>query len=229
MAPEPLELEPALPEPAQPELELLPALPEPEPEPAPPEPEPEPAPPEPAPPPAPRVSAPQPPPAPVRAPARSELAAPQLLHPEPPRPRRKIPIVAIVGGVALLAVVAVAVVVSLGKREGATSPAADSARAAVPAVPIAPAARTDSLAPSAQPAEEIGYVRIRGDLPDDAIIWLDGRRMPGRIFQASPGGHGLEIETGEFEPWETRITVRVRDTLRVDVELLLKTPTDSLR
>ena len=165
----------------------------------------------------------------MRAPAWSEPAAPQLLHPEPPRPRRKIPIVAIVGGVALLAVAAVVVVMSMGKREGTTSSAADSARAAVPAVPIAPSARPDSLAPSAPLAAEVGYVRIRGDLPEDAIIWLDSRRMPARLFQASPGGHGLEIETGEFEPWETQITVRAGDTLRVNVELMLKPPSDSLR
>jgi hypothetical protein len=75
----------------------------------------------------------------------------------------------------------------------------------------------------------VGYVRVRGDLPEDAIIWLDGRRMPTRLFQASPGGHGLEIETGEFEPWETRIRVPVGDTLRVFVELTLKTPSDSLQ
>jgi len=133
-----------------------------------------------------------------------------------------------VGGVALLAVAAVVVVVTMGRREGTASPAADSARAAAPAAPIAPSARADSMAPSAPLAPEVGYVRVRGDLPEDAIIWLDGRRMRSRLFQASPGGHGLEVETGEFEPWEIQITVRVGDTLRVDVELVLKTPTDSL-
>ena len=143
------------------------------------------------------------------------------------------------GGVALVGVAAVVAVVSMGKREEAAPPpaaAADSARAAAPAPPpaladsIAPSGpRADSIAPSAPPlAAEVGFVRIRGDLPEDAIIWLDGRRMPGKVFQASPGGHGLEIETGEFQPWETRITVRTGDTLRVNVELMLKTPTDSL-
>jgi serine/threonine-protein kinase len=234
-----LELEPALPEPARPEPEPEPALPELELMPVLPEPAQPPAarvsapqpPPEPARPPAPRVSAPQPQREPVRPPARSGPAVIQEPPSEPPRARRKIPIVAIVGGVALLAVAAVVAVVTMGKREGTAGPAAapaDSARAAVPAVPIAPAARPDSAAPSAPAAEEVGYVRIRGDLPEDAIIWLDGRRMPGKVFQASPGGHGLEIETGEFEPWETRITVRTGDTLRVNVELMLKTPTDSL-
>jgi hypothetical protein len=119
----------------------------------------------------------------------------------------------------------------MGKREETARPgaaAADSARAAAPAAPIAPSARADSMAPSAPLAPEVGYVRVRGDLPEDAIIWLDGRRMRARLFQASPGGHGLEVETGEFEPWEIRIMVRVGDTLRVDVELVLKTPTDSL-
>ena len=126
------------------------------------------------------------------------------------------------GGVALLAVVAVVAVVSMGKREETALPsaaAADSARAAAP---------TEPIAPSAPPAAEVGYIRVRGDLPEDAIIWLDSRRMPARLFQASPGGHDLEIETGEFEPWETRITVRAGDTLRVTVDLVLKTPSDSL-
>ena len=183
--------------------------------------------PEPAPPPAPRVSAPQPPPEPVHPPRRSEPAAPTEPPSEPPRPRRRIPIVAIVGGVALVGVAAVVAVVSMGKREETARPpaAADSARTAA-----ADSARAAApIAPSAPPAVEVGYVRVRGDLPEDAIIWLDGRRMPTRLFQASPGGHGLEIETGEFEPWETRITVRVGDTLRVAVELVLKTPSDSLQ
>jgi len=218
--PPPLVVEPVVPallelelEPALPELELVPALPEP------------------APPPAPRVSAPQSPPAPVRSPAWLEPAAHQEPPSEPPRPRRRIPIVAMVGGVALVGVAAVVVVVSMGKREGTARPAAaaaDSAPAAAPAAPIAPSARADSMAPPAPLAAEVGYVRVRGDLPEDAIIWLDGRRMPAKLFQASPGDHGLEIETGEFEPWETRITVRAGDTLRVNVELMLKTPTDSL-
>jgi len=116
----------------------------------------------------------------------------------------------------------------MGKREEPArpaAPAADSARTAA-----ADSARAAApVAPSVPPAVELGYVRIRGDLPDDAIIWLDGRRMPTRLFQASPGGHGLEVETGEFEPWETQITVRVGDTLRVYVELVLKTPSDSLQ
>jgi hypothetical protein len=189
--------------------------------------------PEPAPPPAPRVSAPQLQSELVRAPERLEPeapAAPQEPPSEPPRSRRRIPIVAIVGGVALVGVVAVVAVVSMGKREGTARPAAAAADTAPAAAPLAPSAPADTIAPSAPPlAAEVGYVRVRGDLPDDAIIWLDGRRMPARLFQASPGGHGLEVETGEFEPWETRITVRVGDTLRVYVELTLSTPSDSVR
>jgi type II secretory pathway pseudopilin PulG len=140
-----------------------------------------------------------------------------------------------VGGVALVGVAAVVAVVSMGKREDTARPAtaaADSARTAADSARTAAAdsARTAApIAPSAPPAAALGYVRIRGDLPDDAIIWLDGRRMPTRLFQASPGGHGLEVETGEFEPWETQITVRVGDTLRVNVELVLKPPSDSLQ
>jgi len=223
-APAPVREEQVRPAPPPP----IPAPPPPKPALAPPPPKPAPAPP----PPAPRVSAPQSPPAPVRSPAWLEPAAHQEPPSEPPRPRRRIPIVAIVGGVALVGVAAVVVVVSMGKREGTARPAAaaaDSARTAAPAAPIAPSARADSMAPSAPLAAEVGYVRVRGDLPEDAIIWLDGRRMPAKLFQASPGGHGLEIETGEFEPWETHITVRAGDTLRVNVDLMLKTPSDSLR
>jgi serine/threonine-protein kinase len=239
---------PPMPAPAPPPVPRVsaPQPPPPKPAPAPPPvprvsaPQPPPPRPAPAPPPVPRVSAPHPPPEPVRSPAWLEPAALQEPPSEPPRPRRRIPIVAIVGGVALVGVAAVVAVVSMGKREEAAPPpaaAADSARAAAPAPPpaladsIAPSGpRADSIAPSAPPlAAEVGFVRIRGDLPEDAIIWLDGRRMPARLFQAPPGGHGLEIETGEFEPWESRIRVRVGDTLRVNVELVLKAPSDSLR
>ena len=226
--PVPLMPAPAPPKPAPP----MPAPPPPIPAPPPPAPvppapkpaaAPPPPPPKPEPPPAPKVSAPSPQPAPpaprepVSLPVLSEPAAVQ----EPPS-RRRIPIVPIVGGVALVAVAAVLAVVFMGKREKSASPAAaaaDTARPEAPAVPTAPSA------PVVAPA--VGYVRVSGDLPDDAIIWLDEIQMRGRLFQASPGEHDLEVETAEFQPWKTTITARAGDTLRVLVELELKVPSDS--
>ena len=201
--PPPLVVQPVAP--ALPELELEPAIPEPAPSPAP------------------RVSVPSPRPAapaphePASSPAVSEPAAAQE-----PRSRRRIPIVPIVGGVALVGVAAVLAVVFMGKREKSARPAAaaaDTARPEAPAVPTAPSA--PAVAPT------VGYVRVSGDLPDDAIIWLDEIQMRGRLFLASPGEHDLEIETAEFQPWATTITVRAGDTLRVRVELELKVPSDS--
>lgn len=183
----------------------------------------EPAIPEPAPPPAPKVSAPSPQPAPPA--PREPVSSPVLSEPaaaQEPRTRRRIPIVPIVGGVALVGVAAVLAVVFMGKREKSARPAAvaaDTARPAAPAVPTAPAA--PAVAPT------VGYVRVSGDLPGDAIIWLDEIQMRGRLFQASPGEHDLQIETAEFKPWATTITVRAEDTLRVRVELELKVPSDS--
>ena len=208
----------------------------------------------PPPPAAPRPAAPAPPapPQPVRAPEWSEPAA--AAEPRPPgrprpdtfagleessrplrgpepslqRPRRRIPVVPIAGGVAVLAVAAVLTVVFTGKREGsarAAAAAADSARAKARADSIAKA-RADSIATYA-PTPTVGWVRVSGDLPDDVILWLDSKQMSDTIFQASPGTHNLEVETGEFQPWETRIRVRAGDTLRVNVELVLKPPPDS--
>ena len=143
----------------------------------------------------------------------------------------------IAGGVALVGVVAVVAVVSLGRQEGparAAAAAADSAPSAVPragpAVPGAvPAAPANSAVPAApQPAAAVGYVRLRGELPEGAVVWLDERRVSGRLFQASPGSHSLQIETDDFEPYERSITVRAGDTLRVNVELTLKAPPDSV-
>ncbi len=133
--------------------------------------------------------------------------------------------VPIVGGIALVGVAAVLAVVFMGKREKSARPAAaDTTRPAAPAVPTAPPAPAAATAPS---APDVGYVRVSGDLPDCAILWLDQSQVRGRVFPASPGVHTLEVETAEFQPWDTKITVRAGDTLRVRVELELKPPPDS--
>jgi serine/threonine protein kinase len=205
--------------------------------------------PEPAPPPAPMARVPPPPPEPVRATPRAEPAAEEpspprrprpdtfaglaesalpLRGPEPSmeRPRRKIPVVPLAGGVAVVAVAAILAVVFTGKRESPRpSAVADSARVAARADSVA-RARADSIATYA-PTPTVGWIRVSGDLPDDAIIWLDSKEMKGLIFPASPGSHNLEVETSEFQPWETRIRVRLGDTLRVNVELELKPQPDS--
>jgi len=67
----------------------------------------------------------------------------------------------------------------------------------------------------------MGFVRIIGDLPDDAIIWLDSVQVSGLVQSVTAGRHNLEVETTEFQPWERRITVRAGDTTRVFVELEL--------
>jgi serine/threonine-protein kinase len=85
-------------------------------------------------------------------------------------------------------------------------------------------ARAADSAAAIVAARPVGYVRVLGDLPDDAILLLDGKKMRGRMFEARPGRHGLEVETGEFQAWETRITVKRGDTLRVEVELVLPEP-----
>src|SRR5438270_106016 len=66
---------------------------------------------------------------------------------------------------------------------GATGPRADTARS-----------RRDSSAA----AGPVGYVKVIGDLPDGAIIWLDSTRQSGRVFRAAPGSYNLEVETEEF-------------------------------
>lgn len=147
--------------------------------------------------------------APVRGPAASKG-----------RPRLHVPVGPILGGVALLGVVALLAVVFRGKKATPAPPAVvviDSARAR---------ARADSIATYA-PTPTVGWVRVIGDLPDDAVIWLDANAMKGVIFQASPGVHALEVETGEFQPWEKRIRVLVGDTVKVYVELALKQLSDS--
>jgi hypothetical protein len=142
-------------------------------------------------------------------------------------PRRRLPIVPLLGGAAVLAVAAIAAVLLMGKRGGTAATAAPPAESTVtttPAAPAAPAAAPTAVptaVPTAAAAPAIGWVRMRGDFPDDAIFWLDSNRMRGRLFQATAGEHNLEVETGEFEPWETTIRVRAGDTLRVNVELIL--------
>ena len=90
----------------------------------------------------------------------------------------------------------------------AVAPAVDSA-----AIRAADSARAVAAA--------MGFVRVFGDLPEDAIIWLDTTRLQGLVARVTPGRYTLEVETTEFQPWERRITVRAGDTTRVAVELEL--------
>jgi serine/threonine protein kinase len=121
----------------------------------------------------------------------------------------------ILGILALVGITVLAVMV-LGKRvrnaPSLTAAARDSMRAKE---------RADSIATFA-PLPTVGWVKVHGDLPDDAVLWLDDQqRVKGPIFAASPGRHSLEVQTDEFEPWESKIRVRLGDTLIVEVELVL--------
>jgi serine/threonine-protein kinase len=159
-------------------------------------------------------------------PRRSTIARPAL---QPPV--RKRPVGKIVAGVAAVAVLAAVAVVILTKRDETAQPWAEAAAARAAARKAAAdsaaaKARADSIATFA-PVPLVGWVRVDGDLPDDAIIWLDDKQMKGLSFPATPGRHNLEVQTDEFEPWETRLVVRLGDTTRVDVELVLIQPHDS--
>lgn len=129
-----------------------------------------------------------------------------------------------VAAIVIVAGIAAAVFLSKGKSgapaaadtsaaPGAGRPATDTAKAAAPVAPATAAA--------------VGFVRVFGDLPDDAVIWLEGTQQRGRTFQAAPGTYNLEVETAEFHAWERRITIRAGDTTRVRVELELKAAADS--
>jgi hypothetical protein len=85
----------------------------------------------------------------------------------------------------------------------------------------------DSIATYA-PTPTEGWVRVIGDLPDDAVISLDRKRMSGWAFPAPPGIHSLAIASSEFQPYGTRIRVQIGDTAKVYVELLLKPSGDSI-
>jgi hypothetical protein len=104
------------------------------------------------------------------------------------------------------------------------SAARDSSRAdsTLAALPDTAKAVAPDTASAVAPAPTQGFLRLFGDIPEDAIVWLSQRRVRGRVVAAAPGTYNLEIETAEFEPWERRITLRAGDTLRVRVELELK-------
>jgi hypothetical protein len=160
-----------------------------------------------------------------------EPRRPTMVRPALQPPARKLPVGKIVAGVAAVAVLAAVAVVILTKREETAQPRAEAAAARAAARKAAAdsaaaKARADSIATFA-PVPLVGWVRVIGDLPDDAILWLDDKQMKGLTFPAAPGRHNLEVQTDEFEPWETHITVRLGDTTRVDVELVLIQPHDS--
>ena len=179
-------------------------------------------------PPAPRTSSPSVA-APREEPAYTERAPeprrPTTVRPAVLPPTRKLPVAKIVAGVATVGVLAAVAVVVLTKREETAQPRAeaaaarDSARKAA-ADSAAAKARADSIATFA-PVPLVGWVRLNGDLPDNAVIWLDSKQMKGSVFPASPGRHSLQVMTDEFEPWESHIRVQLGDTLTVEVELVL--------
>ena len=78
----------------------------------------------------------------------------------------------------------------------------------------------DSIRLAAVPTT--GWIVLEGDLPEDAILWLDSTQMNSRIFAATPGQHNIEVESDEFQPWERRVVVRLGDTLKIFVELELR-------
>ena len=137
--------------------------------------------------------------------------------------RRKLPIVPIAGGVTVLAVAAIAIVLLTGKREKPATPAAQAAESTSTAAPAAPTetAGTPTVVPT------VGWIRIRGDLPDDAVFLVDEQEVSGPTLRVAPGEHHVRLESSEFETWDTTIAVRAGDTLRVRVDLVLKQPVDS--
>jgi serine/threonine-protein kinase len=152
-----------------------------------------------------------------------------MVRPAVQMPARKSPVAKILGGVAAVGVLAAVALVFLGRgdrtagpREPTPAQERRAARAAV-ADSAAAKARADSIATFA-PVALVGWIRVHGDLPDDAVIWLDSKRMRGSVFPASPGRHTIQVITDEFEPWESRIRVQLGDTLTVEVELVLVQP-----
>lgn len=105
-----------------------------------------------------------------------------------------------------------------GEARRRAAAAADSAQA----LAAADSARLADSARAAAALPTTGFVRVTGDLPDDAIISVNGEPKDARTFALAPGTHTLEVESSEFEPFERRITVRIGDTTRVFVELELK-------
>jgi hypothetical protein len=133
-----------------------------------------------------------------------------------PASKRRFPI-ALAAGAAVVVLVGIGAVMMLKGRGGPEAPE-PSAAAATPAADSGALRAADS---AKAPTEAMGFVRISGDLPDDAILWLDTTQVTGRLLRVAPGRYTLEVETTEFQPWERRITVRVGDTVRVFVELEL--------
>ena len=150
---------------------------------------------------------------------------PTMVRPPLQAPPRKLPVGKIVAGVAVVAVLAAVAVMVLTKREETAQPRAEASAAhaaarKAAADSAAAKARADSIATFA-PVPLVGWVRVHGDLPPNAVVWLDSKQMKGSVFPASPGRHTLQVMTDEFEPWESRIRVQLGDTLTVEVELVL--------
>jgi hypothetical protein len=159
-----------------------------------------------------------PPPAPAPLPPRISASAPPapVFRQEVKSTRGPRTSAPMIGGAILVLLVAAAAYLMFGRKSDPVAATPDTTAVAAPD----PAA--DSARAAAAQAAAMGYIRVSGDLPDDAVIWLDSTRQRGRVFTVTPGSYDIEIETEEFEAWERRVTVRAGDTTRVRVELELK-------
>jgi len=153
-----------------------------------------------------------------------EEPPPPVLAPRDPsllRPRRThlyIPVVPILTILVAAGAVVVGVIVAKSKL-------AERSRAAAVADSLRAVAAADSARRAAVPT--VGWIQLVGDLPEDAILWLDTNQMNSRLFSATPGSHNVEVEADEFEPWERRVMVRLGDTIQVMVELNLRPQPES--
>jgi len=153
--------------------------------------------------------------------ARAHAAAERPMAPAPARAKRKLPMVPLLGGAAVIGIVATFFAIRGGK--GSASAAPDSS-AATPTPALTPVARpVDTVVAPRTPAT--GFISMLGDLPRDVSFWLDGVQLRTRVFPAAPGEHDIEVETLEFKPWATQVTVTLGDTAKVEVELELKDST----
>ena len=178
-----------------------------------------------------RIPAPPPPPPQhaaylVEAPQPRASAPPfaALLAAQEPKSRR-FPVAMVAGAVVLIGLGAGAYMMfGRGKASAAPEAPAASAPAAPETTPPATAApaATPAPPPTDTAAAVMGTIRVNGDFPEDAEIYVDAEEVTGRSFRVRPGRHTIEVQTNEFQPWTRTVTIRGNETVRVFVDLELK-------
>jgi hypothetical protein len=78
----------------------------------------------------------------------------------------------------------------------------------------------DTVAAAAPVEGNRGWIRLVGELPPEAVVWLNGRAVRGRVLAVTPDVHEIEVEAPDHESFTANVAVEPGDTTPVELRLV---------